>query len=349
LLVARSGDKSARVVPVRNFLGVVAGFVLTAALLYGVVPHRPNLVDERREMALVAREYCEILFVGPSYVFAGVEPDVFDAEARRIGLNVRSCKFGVSGLKGYDLKLNIESLLEHDWPRLELIVIDITLGEGVAFAEENWFKPRVLEWHTVGSIPWLLAYYADDGRSWREKGPLVLAHLEHVAAHYTRLGGGQELLEDVKLFERLAGPKRRKPRDSQASDANEVFREDEKTRITGAEFEYRIRTLRKKKAERMKSRRLSSGEWPLELRELVRSHHREAYFLFAPVLYTRTPPKNALHGRDKLVVLDFNDPDRFPDLYREEVRGSSHHLNEKGGLVYSALLAREFRKLEKHR
>ena len=53
---------------VRSALGAVAGFVLAAMLIYVCLPHRPGLVDERFEKGLAAREYCEVLFVGPSYV-----------------------------------------------------------------------------------------------------------------------------------------------------------------------------------------------------------------------------------------------------------------------------------------
>jgi hypothetical protein len=324
------------VVLVRNALAALLGFLLTAAVVYWLLPHRPNLVDERLEKGLAQKDHCEVLFVGPSYIWSDFEPDAFDEEARRIGLDARSCKFGVSALMGYDLKLNLERLFAEDWPRLELVVIDITLGPGVAFPRENWFKPRVLHWHTWGSLPWLWDYYEKDPRSWLEKAPLVSAHAQHVAAHYVRLGGGRDLLEDARPLERLLRRERRK--------ATDAGRDDEIIRARGPTgtkaHERRLERLKKKKAERRKRRKKPKGDWPLELREFVRGHGFEAYFVFAPVFYTKTLPGTP-RGHDALVVFDFNDPERYPDVYREDARGYSHHLNEKGGVVYSKLLARE--------
>src|SRR5262249_25390949 len=66
----------------------------------------------------------------------------------------------------------------------------------IGFEPQNWFKARMLEWHTLDSIPWLAAYYRRDPRRWHEKLPEIRSHLEHVGAHYLLLGRGTELVFD---------------------------------------------------------------------------------------------------------------------------------------------------------
>ena len=45
-------------------------------------------------------------------------------------------------------------------------------------------------------------------------------------------------------------------------------------------------------------------------------------------------------------MLDYNDPDRYPELYEVEARGNTSHLASSGRVHYSRLLARDLAKLE---
>jgi hypothetical protein len=47
--------------------------------------------------------------------------------------------------------------------------------------------------------------------------------------------------------------------------------------------------------------------------------------------------------------LDFNDPERKPELYDREVRGSTSHHDAAGSVLYSELLARNLKALERRR
>jgi hypothetical protein len=49
------------------------------------------------------------------------------------------------------------------------------------------------------------------------------------------------------------------------------------------------------------------------------------------------------------VVLDFNDPERFPELYVAEARGNTSHLRGIGKTRYSEELARQIRRVERRR
>ena len=81
----------------------------------------------------------------------------------------------------------------------------------------------------------------------------------------------------------------------------------------------------------------------------MRAHGKEAYFLIAPVLYHVKHPKQARRAEDGLVVLDFNDPENYPQLYERKVRGNTSHLTESGSRMYSKYLARSLKQLERRR
>jgi len=321
---------------VKNFLLTALGFLLVILVRGAVLPHVPGVIETRTASLVASRRSCSILFLGPSYVGNMIEPKAFNAEAKRIGFNATACKYGTEAFKGYELRLWIERLLAHDWPRLKVVVIDITLGDTIGFNPDNWFKPRTLEWHTASAVPWLFNYYRKraPGRA-PEHARLFVSHLEHVAAHYLEIGQGTEALDRLRVMERLVPAV---AREEPAVDAKRSVREAKaKKNLKGAAYEQQVKKL----AASKKKRAFGPSQWPLELRDVVRQRGAEAYFLLAPVLYSRAKPSAAAAGPDRLVLLDFNDPERYPELYAEKVRGNTSHLNRAGIPLYSKILARK--------
>ena len=241
----------------------------------------------------------------------------------------------VEGAPQSELRHALDRLLEHDWPRLTHVVIDITLGNRADFRRRNWFKSRTIEWHDLSAIPKLESVYAPRKGVTRMPSLAVLAaHLEHVAAHYAGLGAR------LQAVRRLAEPNV-VGSDPAASRTNPA--DAQRQPPTEQQIDRKIRGIIKRKA-----RRASSSSWPQQLRELVRSHGKEAYFLHAPVLFAKGPIRQR-RSKDPLLIFDFNDPERYPELYRTSMRGHTNHLNEQGTLLYSRLLARTFHAVEAKR
>jgi hypothetical protein len=319
----------------------LAATLLGGFLVLLFLPPGPRPLDERADPLLAERQSCSVLFVGPSYVDDQIEPAVFNREAERIGSDQRACKFGIAALRGFEMRLWIERLLSEDWPRLELVVIDITLGNEVGFNEGNWFKPRVIEWHTWQSIPWLLSHYERNPLPKKERFSTPWKHAGHVAARYLAVGKGVEALGRIRLLERLRSkPKRGELRENPLAEPRV-----RRSRPRGAVYRGEVEHLKERKAKVSPT----DNAWPLELREVVRAHKKEAYFLIAPVLYTVRVPEPTRRYKERLVVLDFNDPERYPELYDREVRGSTSHLDAAGSVLYSELLARNLKALERRR
>jgi hypothetical protein len=320
----------------KNLALFVLGLALFELGRRALLPPVPWPVEERITGLLAESKTCSVLFVGPSYVENQIDPEAFDREAARIGYDARACKVGTSGLRGFELRNVLQRILSHDWPRLELVVIDVTLGDRIGFEPANWLNPRVVEWHTLDSVPWLLDYY-ERTRMRRGEKPPLLSHAEHVFARYAQVGRGVEALRSVHLLERFRPAVEAKRRANRAR----------KERVRGKDYERHV--------ERMMAVREKGGPkygnpaWALELRSLVRSYGKEAYFLIAPVLYSPRIPRGERRGPERLRVMNFNDPRRYPELYEESVRGNTSHLRGDGNTRYSELLAVELKKLSRRR
>jgi len=308
-----------------RLLWMAGGLVLGASLLYALMPVERRERD--RDELLRHKDDCQVLLIGPSYVNRLV-PAAFDDEAQRIGFSKRMCNLGRVNLRGYELAHELEIVLGHDFPKLELVAIDITLKESLAFDPENWFKPRVIGWHTLGAIPWLARYYSSTSRPLE---PLTaLSHAGHVAAHYTSLGRAGELFGEGA--ESVRPDPRRRARPDEPED-------EPRPPASHAE---KIERLVARKHEIRERRQTLPSRWGEDLRTVTRRHGVDAFFFYSPVWHGVRPPRPP--KKDGLVFLDFNDPERYPELYTPDVRGSTDHLNPAGGAIQSRLLARELEK-----
>lgn len=313
------------------FLG---GFAPVAMVLYALVAQD---AEGAFDATFQAARSCNVLFVGPSYVRDGVFPHVFDREAKKLGSELHACKYALSSLKGYEVQRDLEVLLRERWPRLELVVVDITLGSGVSFEKDNWFKARVVDWHTFGSVRWLYTYYREQGLRGLALARTLAPHYAHVALNYLGVGRGVALLEQARLLDRRRTTPRHVRRDYEVR----TLSVRATRRLRGPEYESQLQTLRDAKLAAQANHEEVSDTWARELERVVRDHGYDVAFLLAPVLTVKQPPPATRPGARPLTILDFDDPRAYPELYASDCRGYTSHLNERGADVYSRLLARE--------
>jgi hypothetical protein len=335
----------------RNLLIAAAGLCAGALALRSLGPATTLFTLERARVA-ADREHCQVMFVGPSYVAAQIEPAEFDAEAKRLGRRVRSCKFGGTGMRGPELHVHLEELLALGWPRLELVVIDVTLGPTPRLDKGNWFQPRTIQWHTLASVRWMAGFYA------RQADPVersvIAAHLKHVGANYLNLGNGLEKASLLAITQR-ARAAFGLPSELPVLKAVSDYERHQRKRIRAKKSQAkaylkanspekharRVKQLIKEKKRVRAENQLADGEFPRVLRELVRAHGHDAVFIHAPVWRALPARAKQRSGSEPITLLDFNDPVGFAELYEPRNRGRNHHLSWYGALAYSRALARE--------
>jgi hypothetical protein len=316
-----------------GFATFLLGLALSSAVLYVVVPRdRPGL-----DAVLAKRSTCQVLIIGPSYINSGIREQTFDEEARRIGLNLTSCKYADNGLRGFELKHVLELLLSERWPKLEHVLIDITLSEMPKLRKENWYKPRVVDWHTFDGLLWIFRYYARQPGSLSAQWRTLAAHTEHVLLNYFGVGRGIAALKRVRL----------PAFDGEEDDAPQRPR---RPNARGPNYEQKLRRATAEKARVRAAGRTMPNYWPLELSRFLRSlGQKQVIFLVSPVLDTIPPVYGASERPGRLVVFDFEDPARYPEVYEEAMRSHTSHLSGRGATVYSKLLAQRLLDYRKSR
>ena len=327
--------------PVRFFrclLGYLLALVATAALLYRLRPE-----DEAYQATLAGASHCNVLIVGPSYIKVGLNTQEFDDEARALGHPLRVCKFARSALRGYEVMHDLTHLLEHRWPKLRYVAVDMTLPPAVGVERDNWFSPRVVQWHTAGALAWAYRFYREQGLGWKELGPIALGHLEHAAMNYLGIGRVGRALTQARFIEHLTGA------EHGHEAPQELDRVGTRTKLatpTEAQHDDAVRRLVAYKSKAQERKRYAADDWPRELEPIIRASRFKPVFLYSPVYSTLMPPRAKRPRKPALVFLDFDDPEHYPTLYDYKVRGHTAHLNGKGAVIYSQLLAAEFVRLD---
>jgi hypothetical protein len=327
---------------VRCFLAFLIGLAAVAALLFRLLPGDQGAYAE----AVANAPRCQVLFVGPSYLQVGLNVDIFEAEARRLGRELHACKFTRSALRSWELRHDIEGLLAYRWPKLERVAVDISLPrKNLGFDRENWFNQRLVYWHSWRSLPWLVDFYSGEGRGRGHPSSLGLVsdlwpHLKHMAMNHLGTGRGAAALTEARFLERLRG-------EGPHEDTREVNRLRKKAKPREDEYPATRAELVHAKELTRKRRELGDDAWPRELERVIRSRGFEPVFLYSPVLEHLRPPRLRRGQLKPLLFLDFEDPARFPELYEYAARGNTSHLNRVGAESYSRALAREFVALDR--
>jgi hypothetical protein len=335
----------------RNLVAACVGAVLVSWSLHTFGPVETSTSLDMERVAR-ERETCEILFVGPSYVVSQVHPGVFDSEAAKRGYNVRSCKFGDTGMRGVELWVHMKRVLDLGWPRLSLVVVDITLGGMSRFDEVNWYTPRLIQWHTWESVGFLLGQYRKEG--WDDvTAKKLAAHAGHLAANYLNLGTGIEKFAALGIVARALnafGAKLEIPvSEVEREYVKDMAAQEERKKNQAKEYQaenppevhrQRVETLIAEK-RRVLGEESIDDDWPLAVRNTVRKYGADAYFIQAPVWRPQPAVMEQPSSGDPLVFFDFNDPELYPALYTPKNRGANHHVSWYGGIAYSKLLAKK--------
>ncbi len=289
-----------------NWLLASLGFLVTVVFVAKVLPAHVSPLERSEAAMLGRRSQCNVLFIGPSYV-KRLLPAYFDAASKRLGKHDRACKLARSAMRGVELEHELERLLARRWPKLELVVVDVTLGDSVAFEPENWFTHRVIGWHTIDSLKELGRYY-DFRDGWINglitHGSLLWAHARHVAANYLEVGKGAAWVGELSTYEEPVAT-RKHPKRNYSRDLHDLLQTNE--------FNQAHRVF-------------GDSKWPISLRERIRGHGYEAAFLFSPVWEPTRLPRRAVTGEDPLKVMDFANPTKYRKLYRKRARGVTSHL-----------------------
>lgn len=279
------------------------------------------------------RDSFEVIFVGSSRFYHQIITPQFDAAVAKGGPPVRSFNFSYDGMWPPESCYLLRRILALHPARLRWVVFEL-MDINTQLDERNNTTLRTTYWHdlrhTAMAFRDILASDFHPG----QKADFLLQHGRLCATQVLNLGRGADLLaarffppvkSSRKLgWETAAGYE---PRGRPGMDA--TARE---------EFVAKVKRL---------PAVLPSEPLPPVYREAlhdligeVRRAGAEPIFVIAP---TPNPHENFTEVPDGAALIALNNPAEFPELFDPEKHQDAWHLNEKGAVDFTAILAEKFR------
>lgn len=353
------------------------GFGATAAALRPLVPwpEEYGLAAKVRWWEARADEH-DLVFVGSSRVFRAFDPRVFEAELATRGVEVSAFNFGVGGVRPFEMDMLLRALLERRPAKLRWVLYEggpmdprFEPTDDVESSRTVFWHTPVETWNVLHSVAcW--PFEASDAKAWREQHPwigpaldasgvlepawradLARRHLQVLGWNLANFGQGRAML-GAALGEELARTRRRmlSPAELEAARGFVAFEDNadpedlERHRLLQANpalFAQRVREVTEgnQRFPELATLNLTALE---EQERIVREAGAQLAYVVLPDRLPR-PDRRALEQAGKIAqVLDFNQPELWPQFFTLESRFDAGHLSRAGAIEFSRVLAREF-------
>jgi hypothetical protein len=274
------------------------------------------------------RDRIDVLFLGSSRFYHQIIPPQFDTAVGK----VRSFNFGYDGMWPPESFYLLRQILALRPAQLKWVVIDL-MDINTQLDERNNSTLRMAYWHDLAHTRLAFRDILESKFNPGQKFNLLAQHGRHCFSQILNLGRGADLLQ-----QRLEGKKpRKKPYLWEATAGYEAG--------PARGMEGKLRDGFVTTVERLK---LGLAPMPVRpvfrdaLRDLIADIRRagaEPIFVIAPTINGR---ENFTEIPDGATVIPLNDPAKYPELFNPDKHYDAWHLNEKGAVDFTTLLAEKF-------
>ena len=322
-----------------NFAAFLAAFALVCAGIGAVLPEPkvPVVTTKLDWMAERGDEY-DTLFIGSSRTHRQMMPEIFDAEMAAAGHPVRSFNAGVEGMRPPEDTYLLEKILARRTKPIRLVLVECN-SIRLFPREGDRDTLRAVYWHDNVRMRVLLrAALIGDGKKGIGGGlGDFFTHARYWLWRNSNLGWGHDLLAEwigVAPAKMLSTSALGERNDGFAPPIHEgLANEDER-----GSYEKEL-TVRSAELERGKfGSSVSVDELRAKQRLIERAGGRMVLVIppFIREKFLRLKPEDGLPP-----VLNFADPEKYPELFSAEHRTDTGHTNLEGAKIYSRLVVRE--------
>lgn len=310
------------------------GVFLIACLVLGKIapfPEVPGIFPKWRYFREDLAKY-DTLFVGSSRFYHQIIPQQFDAEVMKAGGRTKSFNFAYDGMWPPESFYFLRRILALHPPRLKWVVFDL-MDINTQLDDRNNTTLRMAYWHDFEHTRIAVREIAESRRKPSQKRDLIERHLRLCVQHVLNIGRGSDLLQT-----RLAPAPKKKRRYSW--DQHDGWEVGPDRLMEGAKLQEYLDAVA----------RMGFGLAPNPVRPVfrdalaeliadVRRAGAEPIFVIAPTI---NPVENYTNVPGDVPVWAFNDPNQFPQLFAPDRHYDAWHLNEKGAIEFTSLLAERF-------
>lgn len=327
----------------------LAGFVATAKALTPLVPWPDERGMRAKYEAFASRkdEY-DAVYIGSSRVFRAVDPQIVDSAVHAAGRPFRSFNFGLDGMMAFESDFVMRELLKLEPAKLEWIVFEANLFDpAYEFPGTDPRSRQAVYWHTPRQT--LLALES----VWLSKLPLAKrcelawVHIETAAWKFANYGDGTVIAKRLLGWDGA---------DIAKDVPLEIAYEDEGyQRMEGLTTKFhtegRVEFLKvldkyKEYVARIPTENAVGADLSAYNFRALREQKEEVARVGAELVYVNmpnfrgTPDVIALAATGELPhFLQYNDPQKYPEIFEVDRRQDRGHLSRKGAEDFSRHLA----------
>lgn len=327
-------------------LGVLA-FAGASAILRTLVPWPEEYgLRAKHDWFVRHKDEFDVAFLGSSRVFRGIDPRVIDASLAAAGVSARSCNLAVGGMTGFESDYFLKELLELRPAQLKTVVIEDQPWDASSYFLGNTFSSRSIFWHSPAETMLALRSVAASDEPVERKLEHAWTHVRLCGMKLANVAQGPRIALD--LLGRSHDPLKRalttseldSARGFQALDdlvAGEFAAWREKMLARRAEFEAMVAGIPAENARAVDVSRYDFDALAVQVR--TAEHAGVALVRLLPPASSGQPEALELARRGVFrLLLDYNDPIRYPQFFAVERRFDDHHLDSVGAAELSRLV-----------
>jgi hypothetical protein len=338
---------------INTSIGATA-FLVTCIGLRLVLPF-PEIdagVSQKFRFFAAHKDEFDTLFIGSSRIYFQISPAIFDRVTRESGLPTHSFNFGIGGMYLPESAYLLEQILKLKPRKLRWVFIEYDELQ-TKWSRENQTSRRALYWADWKRVSLLLRKLADAGMD-----PFWLPNPAKIRDIVLRQGDEKNTRNLLTFY--VTQFERNYTNVARAADVLDYFlgrdtTEHRMSYLGAAGDGYVVRPNRMSASQAAGYERglatamAQSGTHPLSSYTLgaYRQCALEVMKIGATPIFLITPSTTQINIKIENtqlsgVVMAFNNPRTYPNLYRTEVRRDGQHLTKSGAEEFTRIVAANF-------
>ncbi len=310
-----------------------------------------SIMNKKLHYLKETHEKFDIYFMGSSYIYRHVQPNVIDPILNNNGLSFSSYSFSEGGSFAFEIEHYINELKRFPKEKLpKYVVIDLYSADKdnvIHVNKENFLIPRIVEYHDWRTTFINIRILMLSSRPLFKKLQSAYEHLLHTVYRYSNIGLGKLYLTDKLQTDILNyfSKKMHQMREGRGYIPDLSGNNSKSSKFSAKEYTH-MQTFFKNHYHDPKSAKelFTKADFLFRKQQYssLISKGISVIYLIPPRPYEMKNDFSIICGqKDFPPCIYMNDPFLFPEIFEVENRWDNGHLNDKGSQIFSKYFAQE--------